>query len=135
MKHKVQLLDALLLTHDHADAIAGLDDLRDLQRMKMNLDDGHWYISYYIPTYMTASTLHTLKRKVDYVMKNSQIVGDAACDKTAHARQMKEYYTRKEVEAKENHSAVNDIGIRRTTALQVFTLPEHVPTRFHISGL
>lgn len=88
MKHKVQLLDALLLTHDHADAIAGLDDLRDLQRMKMNLDDGHWHISYYIPTYMTTSTLRTLKSKVDYVIKNSQIIGDASCNKTFHLKQM-----------------------------------------------
>lgn len=31
-EHQVDYLDALLLTHDHADAILGLDELRQLQR-------------------------------------------------------------------------------------------------------
>ena len=31
-QHGVQFIDALLLTHDHADAVGGLDDLRSLQR-------------------------------------------------------------------------------------------------------
>ncbi len=30
-QHGVKAIDALLLTHDHADAIGGLDELRSLQ--------------------------------------------------------------------------------------------------------
>jgi glyoxylase-like metal-dependent hydrolase (beta-lactamase superfamily II) len=31
-------LDGVILTHDHADAVLGLDDLRDLQRYTHTLD-------------------------------------------------------------------------------------------------
>ena len=35
-----QSIDALLLTHDHADAVFGLDDLRDLQKQEEVLEEG-----------------------------------------------------------------------------------------------
>ena len=34
----VKSLDGVILTHDHADAVLGLDDLRDLQRYKHTQD-------------------------------------------------------------------------------------------------
>lgn len=37
-KYKISSIDAILLTHDHADAVLGLDDIRDLQKSKWTHD-------------------------------------------------------------------------------------------------
>lgn len=59
----VQRLDAVLLTHDHADHTHGLDDLRFVRRER----DAEP-----LPIYGTADTLETLERRFDYVFRQNE---------------------------------------------------------------
>eukprot|EP01012_Entosiphon_sulcatum_P056748 TRINITY_DN80445_c0_g1_i1.p1 TRINITY_DN80445_c0_g1~~TRINITY_DN80445_c0_g1_i1.p1 ORF type:complete len:338 (-),score=51.88 TRINITY_DN80445_c0_g1_i1:18-1004(-) len=67
MTHGIATLDALLLTHDHADAILGLDELRDLQKHDMET----LQVSTRIPTYLSETTFTTVKRVFPYIVDAS----------------------------------------------------------------
>jgi len=63
--NNVSGLDAVILTHDHADALGGLDDIRDVQR------SGHS-----LPVFASEKTHHTLCGKYPYLF--SAISSDSA---------------------------------------------------------
>lgn len=130
---QVRLIDALLLTHDHADAVAGLDDLRDLQRMHMVAGTDNWMIDSFVPTYLLGSTLATLTDRVGYIVRNSHVVGRAAKDKAAHEALMAAHVTG--LKREKGEDGWNVIGIRRSTALQFFTLPEKEVIPFYVPAL
>ncbi|KAG5504986.1 hypothetical protein JKF63_04433 [Porcisia hertigi] len=132
----VRTVDTLLLTHGHADAIAGLDDLRDLQPMHM-LPTGDWIVDHFVPTYLTPSTLATLERSVDYIIRNSIKSGKAMTRPEEHAAQLVECLHRREAQAMANGMAHKEggwrnIGIRRSTALDLFCMDEERPLRMHL---
>ncbi len=60
VRNNVTRLDAVLITHPHADHIFGLDDLRRFN-MVQRMD---------IPIYGTAKTLHTIRNTFAYVFNN-----------------------------------------------------------------
>ncbi|CCW61965.1 unnamed protein product [Phytomonas sp. EM1] len=130
-RHGMHEVDALLLTHDHADAIMGLDDLRDLQRMHMV--EANWIVDTYIPTYLQCQTMHIIEKSVGYIFRNSQIVGPAPKTASEHKALLREHVEREKHTKGEN--AWNDIGIRRATALQFFTVSEETPARLYIPAL
>jgi len=59
-KHGIPRLDSLLLTHDHADAIFGLDDVRGLQSSS--------YVGPPLPIYLSQATLNTVQTRFPYLM-------------------------------------------------------------------
>jgi ribonuclease BN (tRNA processing enzyme) len=125
IQRKVRSIDALLITHEHADAIQGLDDLRDLQSF---VEMGQHYIChYYVPTFLSHFTVKTLTRQVDYIVRNSRVMGDAPANPDAfHA-------TLGAVEAK--LPAASRIIERRSTALDLWTVPDDCPKQFHVPYL
>ncbi|EPY43110.1 hypothetical protein AGDE_00813 [Angomonas deanei] len=160
IQRQVRLVDGLLLTHDHADAMAGLDDLRDLQRMHMSTGDegeaavkegevkGHWYIDHYIPTFLSSTTLQSVKNSVVYIYNNSQQLGEAPDSKEGFEQSTATYNANfqsgegnvispaLQQKIKEQQlSAPNDIGIRRSTALQLFTLSTEKVAKFYCPSL
>lgn len=76
-RHGIQSISALLLTHGHADAILGLDDLRDLQQFeRVEVPDPHItskitlgfrVLSGPLPIYLTAETLNTVQSAFPYL--------------------------------------------------------------------
>ncbi len=56
-------IDAILMTHGHADHLYGLDDTRSLSRDKP------------IPLYGSPDTLSEIRTRFDYVFKNTQVGG------------------------------------------------------------
>lgn len=122
---KVRSIDALLLTHEHADAIQGLDDLRDLQSF---CEKGlHWVCNYYVPTFLTPFTLKTLDRQVGYIVRNSRTMGDAMG--TAE-----EFLVACSAVESEMPSASRIIE-RRSTALDLWTVRDDAPQLFHVPNL
>jgi phosphoribosyl 1,2-cyclic phosphate phosphodiesterase len=57
--HKIPQVDAVIYTHSHADHIAGLDEIRILNRI----------LGAKMPTYATAKTWDDLQRRFDYAFK------------------------------------------------------------------
>ena len=71
----VSVINALLLTHEHADAAAGLDDLRDLIPIRNSGDRLEVYEAVTpCPTYMTYYTLCSLARTVGYTLRYSRFL-------------------------------------------------------------
>ena len=75
-QYKVKGIDALLLTHGHADAMGGIDDLRDLQIVNYELDE-HGQISEFkiakeLPVYLNQATFQTCKGSYPYLVKELQ---------------------------------------------------------------
>ncbi|CAC9488221.1 conserved hypothetical protein [Leishmania infantum JPCM5] len=132
----IRTVDTLLLTHGHADAVAGLDDLRDLQTMHM-VSTGDWVIDSFVPTYLSPSTLKTLEKSVDYIIRNSVKSGHAMSTPSEHAAQLAERQQQREAQAVANGTAHKEggwrnIGIRRSTALDLFCMDEERPLRMHL---
>jgi phosphoribosyl 1,2-cyclic phosphodiesterase len=76
----VQTLTALLLTHDHADAIGGLDDIRDLQAFRCVGET--FKCLYFTPCFLSSTTMKTLDKQLSYVTANSIRTGNHAARKT-----------------------------------------------------
>ncbi|CAG9573978.1 conserved hypothetical protein [Leishmania major strain Friedlin] len=132
----IRTVDTLLLTHGHADAVAGLDDLRDLQTMHM-VSTGDWVIDSFVPTYLSPSTLKTLEKSVDYIIRNSVKSGHAMSTPSEHAAQLAERLQQREAQVMANGTAHKEggwrnIGIRRSTALDLFCMDEERPLRMHL---
>ncbi|ESL09019.1 hypothetical protein TRSC58_03268 [Trypanosoma rangeli SC58] len=128
-KHHVQTVDALLLTHDHADAMGGLDDIRDLQRSRT---EGHddWFIEQYVPTYASEKTINVLRKQFGYILRNSREIGPAPRTAEEH-----EVLMQRVAEERKRAGLTNNIGVRRSAALDLFTLPDNAPTSFYIPAL
>ncbi|CAG8446847.1 3676_t:CDS:2 [Cetraspora pellucida] len=65
--YELRQIDALILTHPHADAINGLDDLRAWTL--------HNIIQDHVPIYLTANTLDAVKACFPYLVDTSQATG------------------------------------------------------------
>ncbi|TFJ83119.1 hypothetical protein NSK_005588 [Nannochloropsis salina CCMP1776] len=64
----VRSVQALLLTHDHADATFGLDDLRDLQKKEHEEGVGIHLLDEPIDVYLQEATLTALKHQFGYLV-------------------------------------------------------------------
>ncbi|KAF9974831.1 hypothetical protein BGZ73_001691 [Actinomortierella ambigua] len=67
-KHNVQRVDALVLTHGHADAFFGLDDLRSWCLIDKNNP-------YSIPVYLDTTTMDVLASTFPYMVDSSKATG------------------------------------------------------------
>ncbi|CAG8478748.1 6508_t:CDS:2 [Acaulospora morrowiae] len=65
--HKLRKIDAMILTHPHADAINGLDDLR-----AWTLNEA---IQNHIPIYLTNDTMNAVKTLFPYLVDSKQATG------------------------------------------------------------
>ncbi|CAG8459762.1 11904_t:CDS:2 [Acaulospora colombiana] len=65
--HKLRKIDAVILTHPHADAINGLDDLRAWTLHEVIQDS--------IPIYLTNDTLDSVKTLFSYLVDSKQATG------------------------------------------------------------
>eukprot|EP01062_Namystynia_karyoxenos_P043845 TRINITY_DN32108_c0_g1_i2.p1 TRINITY_DN32108_c0_g1~~TRINITY_DN32108_c0_g1_i2.p1 ORF type:complete len:327 (+),score=50.10 TRINITY_DN32108_c0_g1_i2:70-1050(+) len=68
----VKRVDAILITHDHADAAGGLDDFRDLQTFEKDEASTSLVVKHKPPTFLTAKTLEVLRQQVSYIVEASQ---------------------------------------------------------------
>ena len=73
-KKKITHIDSLLLTHDHADAMHGVDDLRDLQTFQYTKTHKAMCKSP-TPTYLSQHTFKTLSSQFKYIVDASKLVG------------------------------------------------------------
>eukprot|EP01066_Platyproteum_vivax_P010146 Platyproteum_vivax@DN4517_c0_g1_i2.p1 len=72
-QQKITKIDAVLLTHDHADAIGGIDDLRDVQEFEFDSKDGHkvYVPKDKMPCYLSKHTYNSIATKFDYITSAS----------------------------------------------------------------
>ncbi|KPA85752.1 hypothetical protein ABB37_00112 [Leptomonas pyrrhocoris] len=137
IRWNIRAVDTLLLTHGHADAIAGLDDLRDLQMMHM-ISTGEWVVDSFIPTYLSYTTMETLQRAVDYIVRNSVESGPAMPSPAEHAAQLSACLEERgakslaAVQNGEKEGGWRNIGVRRSTALDFFYVDDVKPKRVHL---
>jgi phosphoribosyl 1,2-cyclic phosphate phosphodiesterase len=62
LEYKIRKIDALLMTHGHADHIAGLDDIRIYNELQLMS----------IPLYGDKHTLEEIRRRFSYIFEQSQ---------------------------------------------------------------
>jgi hypothetical protein len=74
-QHRVQSVDALLLTHGHADAIFGLDDMRDLQDPRA---------ADATPVFLSAATYADVRARFAYLVPGAGSSMDA--ERAAHGK-------------------------------------------------
>lgn len=60
LRHDIKHLDAILITHAHADHILGLDDVRAISALQQS----------HIPLYADADTIETIRRKYSYIFND-----------------------------------------------------------------
>jgi len=69
--HGIQHIDALLITHSHADAILGLDDIRGIQKQNTNLTRGLLSTDTPscspLPVFCSGITMRDISHKFDYL--------------------------------------------------------------------
>eukprot|EP00796_Vickermania_ingenoplastis_P010181 gene10181-7132_t len=120
-------VDALFLTSGKPSAMSGVDDLRDLQ--SMSSAGGEWHIHRYIPSYMLPQTRAALGGAVPYIVRNSLDMGPSQDSREGHEAAWEAAKVRR---AAESHRAWNNIGIRRSTSLQLITVPTASPARIYV---
>lgn len=121
----LRCLNGLFLTSSSPSSLGGLDDLRDLQSMSCELGVGEWCVHHFIPTYVLPETLQALRTKVSYILQNSLIMGPCP---SSEAEYISGWTEMKEKREKENAPKEwNNIGIRRSTSLQIYTIPSSLP--------
>ena len=64
MKHGIKKIDAVLLTHGHADAILGLDDLRSWSAFHGK-----------IPVYLNKECMDVVSRTFPYILDRTKATG------------------------------------------------------------
>eukprot|EP00920_Eleutheroschizon_duboscqi_P002258 GHVT01005539.1.p1 GENE.GHVT01005539.1~~GHVT01005539.1.p1 ORF type:complete len:596 (-),score=115.94 GHVT01005539.1:1148-2935(-) len=64
--HGITRIDCLFLSHDHQDALGGLDDLRDLQYFSRSAS-GFYAPSCLLPTFVSRAHVETIKAKYSYI--------------------------------------------------------------------
>jgi len=71
-RHDVSGIDALLLTHGHADAIGGIDDLRDLQPILPQIGEGGEIVDFLrpkeLPIFLNKATFEVCKGAYPYLI-------------------------------------------------------------------
>ncbi len=76
---KLKSLNAILLTHAHADHIHGLDDIRIFSHTKLDISkkdkNGEETEGNGIPVYGNAATLNSVRKHFDYVFMETQLGG------------------------------------------------------------
>eukprot|EP01039_Chlorochromonas_danica_P008187 gene8187-9032_t len=87
-KYDIEEVHGILITHGHADAMMGLDDVRDLQKVERvavknpkNPDEvsiGFRVLSGPLPIYLTQETMQTIDRVFPYLTGPSQYLDEAA---------------------------------------------------------
>lgn len=71
---QISTIDAVLLTHDHQDAIAGIDDLRDLQRFEPDPENAQgWICRFPMPIFCSNTTFQTVQRAYPYLMDRASV--------------------------------------------------------------
>lgn len=80
LRQKITSLDAVLLTHDHADHMHGLDDIRIFSHTKMDAlykckSANGQTMGNGIPVLANPTTINTVKLHFDYIFKDTQIGG------------------------------------------------------------
>ncbi|KAI8871300.1 Metallo-hydrolase/oxidoreductase, partial [Ramicandelaber brevisporus] len=73
VEHNVPCIDALILTHGHADAMMGLDDLREWTAMRTSLRP-----TASIPVYLTRETMRVVQRAFPYIADPRKATGGGA---------------------------------------------------------
>ena len=71
LKHTIKAVDAVLLTHSHADHLHGLDDLRVFSHTKSS-DEFSGTDGESLPVYANKSTLKDVKSRFSYVFRETQ---------------------------------------------------------------
>jgi phosphoribosyl 1,2-cyclic phosphodiesterase len=87
-QHGISEIDALIITHGHADAMLGLDDARDLQQFERievpdadynyQLVSGFKYTCGPLPVYLTAETMKTVNDAFGYLTRAPEFLDEAA---------------------------------------------------------
>lgn len=129
--HNVRSVDALFITSDSLSySIGGLDDLRDLQSMR-STSEGEWIVHHFIPTYLLPSSKKVFTDRFPYIRSNSMDLGECSETKEEHENLLDKEKKRLE-EAKSK--PWNNIGIRRSTALHLLTVPMAVPRQVYVEA-
>lgn len=67
-KYGVRTLDGVLITHDHADAVLGMDDIRSLQRYDVDPSTGLPITPSRLKVHVSNTTFQALKTKFHYLI-------------------------------------------------------------------
>ncbi|KAL5217825.1 hypothetical protein ABZP36_018509 [Zizania latifolia] len=70
VRHKIPHIDSIILTHEHADAVLGLDDVWVAQPSGCKNDFGK------VPIFLTQFTMDSVTARFPYLMKNKLEEGD-----------------------------------------------------------
>ncbi|RNC83065.1 MAG: MBL fold metallo-hydrolase [Balneola sp.] len=70
IRSEIEMVDYVLLTHEHMDHVAGLDDLRMYSYLKKGP----------LPLYSTSSALESIKKRFDYLFGPDKYPGSASID-------------------------------------------------------
>lgn len=127
LRENLRCLNALFLTSNSISSLGGLDDLRDLQSMSCELGVGEWCIHHFIPTFVLPHTLETLREKVPYILQNSLIMGSCPSNRRDYLAGWSEMKKKRAEE--QAPKEWNNIGIRRSTALQLYAIPFSAPVK------
>ncbi|RYH30947.1 MBL fold metallo-hydrolase [archaeon] len=85
-KHRIEEVHGILITHGHADAVMGLDDVRDLQkveRVAVTTQDGEVHTGFRVlsgplPIYLTTETKDVVFRVFPYLTGTPQYLDEAS---------------------------------------------------------